>query len=55
MLSRNHLKDDIKKAKTKLKQAKKDKKNTTSVETEITTIKKEQADNRLNKKTAEKN
>lgn len=46
------LKDDLKKAKTKLKQAKKDKKNTTSVETEITTIKKEQADNRLNKKTA---
>ena len=45
------LKDDLKKAKTKLKQAKKDKKNTTSVETEITTIKKEQADNRLNKKT----
>lgn len=41
------LKDDLKKAK-------KDKKNTTSVETEITTIKKEQADNRLNKKTAEK-
>lgn len=34
------LKDDLKKAKTKLKQAKKDKKNTTSVETEITTIKK---------------
>lgn len=49
------LKDDLKKAKTKLKQAKKEKKNTTSVETEITTIKKEQADNRLNKKTAEKN
>ena len=48
------LKDDLKKAKTKLKQAKKDKKNTTSVETEITIIKKEQADNRLNKKTAEK-
>lgn len=48
------LKDDLKKAHTKLKQAKKDKKNTTSVETEITTIKKEQADNRLNKKTAEK-
>ena len=48
------LKDDLKKAKTKLKQAKKDKKNTASVETEITTIKKEQADNRLNKKTAEK-
>lgn len=48
------LKDDLKKAKTKLKQAKKDKKNTTSIETEITTIKKEQADNRLNKKTAEK-
>ena len=48
------LKDDLKKAQTKLKQAKKDKKNTTSVETEITTIKKEQADNRLNKKTAEK-
>lgn len=48
------LKDDLKKAKTKLKQAKKDKKNTTSVEAEITTIKKEQADNRLNKKTAEK-
>ena len=48
------LKDDLKKAKTKLKLAKKDKKNTTSVETEITTIKKEQADNRLNKKTAEK-
>lgn len=48
------LKDDLKKAKTKLKQAKKDNKNTTSVETEITTIKKEQADNRLNKKTAEK-
>lgn len=48
------LKDDLKKSKTKLKQAKKDKKNTTSVETEITTIKKEQADNRLNKKTAEK-
>lgn len=48
------LKDDLKKAKTKLKQAKKNKKNTTSVETEITTIKKEQADNRLNKKTAEK-
>lgn len=48
------LKDDLKKAKTKLKQAKKDKKNTTSVETEITTIKKEQVDNRLNKKTAEK-
>lgn len=48
------LKDDLKKAKTKLKQAKKDKKNTTSVETEITTIKKEQAYNRLNKKTAEK-
>lgn len=48
------LKDDLKKAKTKLKQAKKDKKNTTSVETEITTIKKEQADIRLNKKTAEK-
>ena len=48
------LKDDLKNAKTKLKQAKKDKKNTTSVETEITTIKKEQADNRLNKKTAEK-
>lgn len=48
------LKDDLKKATTKLKQAKKDKKNTTSVETEITTIKKEQADNRLNKKTAEK-
>lgn len=48
------LKDDLKKAKTKLKQAKKEKKNTTSVETEITTIKKEQADNRLNKKTAEK-
>lgn len=39
------LKDDLKKAQTKLKQAKKDKKNTTSVETEITTIKKEQADN----------
>ena len=35
------LKDDLKKAQT-------------SVETEITTIKKEQADNRLNKKTAEK-
>lgn len=48
------LKDDLKKAQTKLKQAKKDKKNTTSVETEITTIKKEQADNRLNKKTSEK-
>lgn len=48
------LKDDLKKAQTKLKHAKKDKKNTTSVETEITTIKKEQADNRLNKKTAEK-
>lgn len=48
------LKDDLKKAQTKLKQAKKVKKNTTSVETEITTIKKEQADNRLNKKTAEK-
>lgn len=32
------LKDDLKKAQTKLKQAKKDKKNTTSVETEITTI-----------------
>ena len=48
------LKDDLKKAQTKLKQAKKDKKNTTSVETEITTIKKEQADNRLNKKTADK-
>ena len=48
------LKDDLKKAKTKLKQAKKDKKNTTSVETQITKIKKEQADNRLNKKTAEK-
>ena len=48
------LKDDLKKAQTKLKQAKKDKKNTTSVETEITTNKKEQADNRLNKKTAEK-
>ena len=48
------LKDDLKKAQTKLKQAKKDKKNTTSVETEITTIKKEQANNRLNKKTAEK-
>lgn len=48
------LKDDLKKAQTKLKQAKKGKKNTTSVETEITTIKKEQADNRLNKKTAEK-
>lgn len=48
------LKDDLKKAKTKLKQAKREKKNTTSVETEITTIKKEQADNRLNKKTAEK-
>ena len=48
------LKDDLKKAQTKLKQAKKDKKNTTSVETEITTIKKEQADNRLNKKTTEK-
>ena len=48
------LKDDLRKAQTKLKQAKKDKKNTTSVETEITTIKKEQADNRLNKKTAEK-
>lgn len=48
------LKDDLKKAQTKLKQAKTDKKNTTSVETEITTIKKEQADNRLNKKTAEK-
>lgn len=48
------LKDDLKKAQTKLKQAKKDKKNTTSVETEITTVKKEQADNRLNKKTAEK-
>lgn len=48
------LKDDLKKAQTKLKQAKKGKKNTTSVEAEITTIKKEQADNRLNKKTAEK-
>ena len=48
------LKDDLKKAQTRLKQAKKDKKNTTSVETEITTIKKEQADNRLTKKTAEK-
>ena len=32
------LKDDLKKAQTRLKQAKKDKKNTTSVETEITTI-----------------
>lgn len=48
------LKDDLKKAQTKLKQAKKNKKNTTSIETEITTIKKEQADKRLNKKTAEK-
>lgn len=48
------LKDDLKKAQAKLKQAKKDKKNTTSIETEITTIKKEQADNRQNKKTAEK-
>ena len=34
------LKDDLKKAKTKLKQAKKDKKNTTSVETEIQQSKK---------------
>ena len=48
------LKDDLNKAQAKLKQSKKIKKNTTSIEAEITTIKKEQADNRLNKKTAEK-
>ena len=48
------LKDDLKKAQAKLKQAKKDKKKTTSIETEITTIKKGQTDNKQNKKTAEK-
>ena len=48
------LKDDLKKAKTKLKQAKKDKKNTSSIEVEIATIKQEQVDNKANKKKAEK-
>lgn len=48
------LKDDLKKAQAKLKQAKKDKKNTSPIEAEILAIKKDQADNKLNKKTAEK-
>lgn len=48
------LKDDLKKAQAKLKQAKKDKKNTSSIEADILAIKKDQADNKLNKKTAEK-
>ncbi len=48
------LKDDLKKAQARLKQAKKDKKNTSKIEAEIATIKKEQADNKLNKKAAEK-
>lgn len=48
------LKDDLKKVQAKLKQAKKDKKNTSSIEADILAIKKDQADNKLNKKTAEK-
>lgn len=48
------LKDDLKDAHARLKQAKKDKKNTTSIEVEIATIKQEQVDNKANKKKAEK-
>lgn len=48
------LKDDLKDAHARLKQAKKDKKNTTSIEVEIATIKQEQTDNKANKKKAEK-
>lgn len=48
------LKDDLKDAHARLKQAKKDKKNTSSIEVEIATIKQEQVDNKANKKKAEK-
>lgn len=48
------LKDDLKEANKKLKQAKKDKKNTSSIEAEIAAIKQEQADNKTARKTAEK-
>ena len=48
------LKDDLKDAHARLKQAKKDKKNTTSIGVEIATIKQEQVDNKANKKKAEK-
>lgn len=48
------LKDDLKDAHARLKQAKKDKKNATSIEVEIATIKQEQVDNKANKKKAEK-
>lgn len=48
------LKDDLKDAHARLKQAKKDKKNTSSIEVEIATIKHEQVDNKANKKKAEK-
>lgn len=48
------LKDDLKDAHARLKQAKKDKKNTSSIEVEIATIKQEQVANKANKKKAEK-
>lgn len=48
------LKNELRKAQVNLKKAKKDKINTSSIEAEIETIKKDQADNRQNKKTAEK-
>lgn len=48
------LKHDLNDAQKRLKQAKKDKKNTSSIEADIATIKKEQADNKVNKKAAEK-
>lgn len=48
------LKDDLKDAHARLKQTKKDKKNTSSIEVEIATIKQEQVDNKANKKKAER-
>jgi type I restriction enzyme M protein len=48
------LKDDLKDARSRLKQAKKDKKNTSAIETEIDAIQQEQKNNKDAKKAAEK-
>lgn len=48
------LKADLKKLQARLRQAKKNNKNTHLIDTEIAAIKKEQIENRLNKKTNEK-
>lgn len=48
------LKADLKKSQARLRQTKKNNKNTHLIDTEIAAIKKEQIENRLNKKTNEK-